>query len=335
MAARDVMAEWAQLYASQGWQVFPLHVPLSAGTKEGPQRATCSCGSSTCTSQGKHPRTAKGLHDATTDADTIAAWWERWPASNIGLRTGVVFDVLDLDGPMAAELLRRAVAHDATADVVGPTVGTGQGVHRYYRATGHTNRASLGATGSGIDWRGVGGYVVAPPSLHYSGRTYHWLDGADHTDKLPDAPDWLVHLVATRTPVADSVLGRQLRKVRPAQPTPPARVSVRTTTGTSPYGRAVLERAAGMMATATVGQRNITLNSAAMMVGHYVGGGEIVEADAIAVLVSGAVAMGLSCAQDDKHTEGWLTIVSGLSAGIATPQCAPTEPRHTAKGVQR
>ena len=60
----------------------------------------CSCGNHDCKKVGKHPRTAHGLTDASTDATIIRDWWERWPAANVGIATGPesgVF-VLDVDG---------------------------------------------------------------------------------------------------------------------------------------------------------------------------------------------------------------------------------------------
>jgi hypothetical protein len=67
-------------YSEKGWPVFPL-APRS-----------------------KHPLIpardgGRGLHDATTDAAVIQAWWEAHPTANVRLRTGVAFDVIDLDGP--------------------------------------------------------------------------------------------------------------------------------------------------------------------------------------------------------------------------------------------
>lgn len=338
MADRDAMSEWAQLYASEGWPVIPLHVPLTAGTKEGPDRATCSCGSSTCTSQGKHPRTDNGLDDASTDADTIAAWWERWPGANIGLRTGVAFDVLDLDGPEAVDLFDYATPDDVPADVLdGPLVITGNGAHYYLQPTGEGNRTNLAAAGSGIDWRGTGGYVVAPPSLHYSGTRYDWAsNGRDWTHKLPAVPDWLLHLVRTRRPVDSTVVGRARKRLQLDAPKQLQRVAVTASDATTPYGRAVLESTAGRLAAAVQGSRNATLNTCALVLGHYVAGGEIAERDAIGVLVTGAVSIGLACVEGDRRTEGWATIQSGLTAGMREPKRAPADrvASSTWKGVQ-
>jgi hypothetical protein len=85
---------------------------------------------------------------------------------------------------------------------------------------------------------------------------------------------------------------------------------------TTRYGRAVLEHAAGTMAATGEGHRNHTLNHMAMMVGHYVAGGEIAERDAMDVLLAGGVGMGLT----DKATAD--TVKSGMKAGQLTPQSA-------------
>ena len=76
--------------AKKGWPVFPLYHIV---------QGKCSCNRSECSSPGKHPRTAKGVLDATTDQKQITSWWEEWPEANIGVatgkRSGIV--VLDLD----------------------------------------------------------------------------------------------------------------------------------------------------------------------------------------------------------------------------------------------
>ena len=83
-------------YAARGCPVLPLHHPMSFGPREGPARATRSCRGDDCRSQGTHPRTLNGLKDASTDPAIVAAWWQRWPRANVGVLTGVLFDVLDI-----------------------------------------------------------------------------------------------------------------------------------------------------------------------------------------------------------------------------------------------
>jgi hypothetical protein len=76
-------------YASQGVPVFPFaprsKFPLISAANDG-----------------------HGLHDATTDAARIQAWWMAHPTANIGLRTGVAFDVIDLDSEAAVDALEVA-----------------------------------------------------------------------------------------------------------------------------------------------------------------------------------------------------------------------------------
>src|SRR3954468_24768513 len=76
-------------YVSRGWGVFHCHTPTLDG---------CSCGRPACPSPGKHPRTRNGVHDATTDRATVAAWWRRWPQANVGVATG------DPSGPVVIDI---------------------------------------------------------------------------------------------------------------------------------------------------------------------------------------------------------------------------------------
>lgn len=316
----ELMMSWALHYAALGWPVFPLTTPVTFGPKEAEgdtPAATCSCGRSGCTNQGKHPRTSNGLSDATTDAQVIRAWWERWPDANIGLRTGVTFDVLDLDGWTALDVLDLAAPAGA-ATLTGPAVLTGKGVHYYQQPTGLGNRSGLVATGSGIDWRGTGGYVVAPPSLHMTGSWYDWAPGADWTTALPAVPDWLRHLVEHRRPApgTKAAVARQLLKLDAPKQAAMSTVG-RLSDATSAYGRRVLEHAAGEVRAAAEGARNATLNTSALVVGHYVAGGEIARSDAEAALTDAALAAGLGA------TEVQATVQSGLTAGMVDPKSAP------------
>ncbi|MGB9905207.1 MAG: bifunctional DNA primase/polymerase, partial [Desulfotomaculales bacterium] len=129
--------------------------------------------------------------------EEIREWWDRWPDANIGLVTGAVSGliVLDLDGPEAVELTKR--------QGVPPTVvaSTGKGWHVYFAHPGHNvkNAASLGGV-KGLDVRADGGYVVAPPSVHPSGRIYRWAKGRSPDDLLlAPCPEWLLELLMNRT----------------------------------------------------------------------------------------------------------------------------------------
>lgn len=134
---------------------------------------------------GKIPLTRHGFMDATTDPAAIRAWWRDRPAANIGAPTGIVFDVVDLDG---------AEGEASVADVPawsGPQARTGGGGrHLFVQPTGEVNRAHMLPK---VDFRGHGGYVLLPPSLHASGRRYEWLVPLDVG--LPAAPDWLLDVL--------------------------------------------------------------------------------------------------------------------------------------------
>jgi hypothetical protein len=112
-----------------------------------------------------------GLHDATTDLDVIRAWWTANPRANIGLRTGLSFDVIDLDDEAAVDALEQA--RGGREPMQGPVVQTGHGFHWYAKPTGVGNCAGVLP---GVDFRGRSGYVLAPPSVHPQGHRYLWIN---------------------------------------------------------------------------------------------------------------------------------------------------------------
>lgn len=163
-----------RLWRSQG--KGPLHSPTAHG---------CSCGRAECESPGKHPRTAHGLKDASRDPATICAWWRRWPDANIGILTGSESGilVLDVDGKQGEESLIELARHGCPLpDTL--TVRTGGGQHLCFLwPEGADVRNSQSKIAPGLDIRGQGGYVVAPPSLHACGRQYEVSESA-----IPSAP---------------------------------------------------------------------------------------------------------------------------------------------------
>lgn len=130
--------------------------------------------------QNKAPYTPHGCKDAKTDKTVIANWWKRWPDANIGLATGtasggiVVIDV-DIDenkGIYGDDSLREWEKDNGPLPDTWIAITGRGGSHYYYR----TDKKIKNATGvyPGIDIRGEGGYVVAPPSIHQNGTQYQW-----------------------------------------------------------------------------------------------------------------------------------------------------------------
>lgn len=116
-------------------------------------------------------RGSRGCKDASTNPAVVTAWWARSPSANIGLATGGLVDVIDIDGPVG-------VASWANMDELPPTLGTVStprpgGSHLYVASRpGRGNRAAIAP---GVDIRGLGGYVVAPPSWSDERQTrYRW-----------------------------------------------------------------------------------------------------------------------------------------------------------------
>ena len=187
----------ALAYAARGWPVFPAHTVNADGR--------CSCGNAGCRDAAKHPIAAlapRGLHDATTDQATLGRWWAAWPNANVAVRTGaeggvIVVDVDAANGGWESSD-RLEAGHGPWPDT--PTASTGGcGAHLYLRHPGGTVRNSVGRIAPGVDVRGDGGYVIAPPSQHRSGARYAWVAGFEpEAVLLADPPPWLLPWLVDR-----------------------------------------------------------------------------------------------------------------------------------------
>jgi Bifunctional DNA primase/polymerase, N-terminal/Primase C terminal 1 (PriCT-1) len=144
-----------------------------------------------CRPRGKEPATANGCNAATVDPCLIERWWRQEPDCNIGIATGARSHVfaLDVDGGDAETALRKL---EDEHGALPPTVEsiTARGRHLYFEWPGKPVRNSAGTVGPGLDIRGDGGYVLAPPSLHPSGRAYCW--SVDSAGAFAHAPEWLL-----------------------------------------------------------------------------------------------------------------------------------------------
>lgn len=117
----------------------------------------------------KRPATAHGFKDASADADQIRAWWKVNPLYNIGIPTGVRFDVFDADGPAGVIALGEYMDGGDFPPILGLAL-TPRGRHYFVPVAGMGNTTALLPQ---VDYRGQGGYVVVPPSKTPTG-TYWW-----------------------------------------------------------------------------------------------------------------------------------------------------------------
>lgn len=136
---REPQLQYAALqYAAWGWPVFP------------------------CVAGLKQPATKHGLKQASTDPEQIRDWWWRWPKANVAVPTGIAFDVIDID-PGGNTWWRHVNTPDGPLPDIHGRVSTPRvgGTHLYVAPTGMRNKIGLAP---GVDYRGLGGYVLMPPS---------------------------------------------------------------------------------------------------------------------------------------------------------------------------
>lgn len=142
--------------------------------------------------------------DEPPHVDQVDEWWTRWPAANLGIVTGRVSGVVvfDADGPEGLDSL-KALSPPATTWLSR----TGRGWHQWFQHPGVPigNRAGIRPH---LDVRGDGGYVVAPPSLHASGRRYEWLTPPDRASLAP-LPDHLLRLLTAPAPPPPAATGAE------------------------------------------------------------------------------------------------------------------------------
>lgn len=269
-------------WARRGIPVLPLHYP----DRDAP--GGCSCGHDACTSIGKHPiarLVPKGLTQATTDPDRVRDWWVQEPYANIGIRTGDVVDLLDIDtadGLTAFGNLVQRIGMPAHLGVAR-SGRDGAGMH-YYVAPGGMRALAGGKTApAGIDVKGRGGYAVVPPSMHASGRRYEWVDGRNYFDDgvLAGDLDW-----------PDFYRELEVRPHRP--PVAPRPTTELPADAADAYGRAVLRRAIGLVEASTAGNRWQTLAMEAVpLVARGIDGGCIDRDTGVRELCDAAAQVGL------------------------------------------
>jgi replicative DNA helicase len=170
-------------YARRGWRVIPIP----------PGR--------------KHPGIAAWQREGTTDEQRIRHWWTSAPEHGVGIVTGAesgiwVLDV-DVSGDKAGDdtLAELTDGYGALPDTYEVVTGSG-GRHIYFAwPEGQEIRNDAGRRlGPGLDVRGEGGQVLAPPTIHPNGQPY--AVEASAPDHVAPAPGWLLAKLADPEPSA-------------------------------------------------------------------------------------------------------------------------------------
>jgi hypothetical protein len=152
-----------------------------------------------CRFRAKKPAIEDNLMLAAVDEIIIRKWWGEQGQYNIGVATGPRSGVwvLDIDGHEGERTLRQLEEKHGT---LPPTVEsiTGDGRHLWWRwpAGAIIRNTQCRHDLPCLEWRGDGGYVLAPPSIHPSGRAYAW--SVDSASEFADAPQWLIDIVTKR-----------------------------------------------------------------------------------------------------------------------------------------
>lgn len=276
-------------YRSQGWIPLPLNWVRPDGA--------CSCQrGAECGNPGKHPRVRWKDMTGPGDENTVATWYRWWPRAGVGIKTGagsgiIVLDVDPRHGGDAALL-----ALEEERGPLPPTLRAltgGGGEHIYFAHPGGEIRNDAGSKlGPGLDVRGDGGQVAAPPTFHASGRRYTW---ANWPARPAEAPQWLVDAL------------------RPPPPTlrPTVVITGRRSRG---YGEGALARELERLGTAVNGERNYQLFRSAAALGELVGAGLLADWQAAQELLGAALSIGLG------EMESRATILSGLNKGARNPR---------------
>ena len=293
----------ALAYTQRNWPVFPCHHPTLT--------STCSCGNPDCTSIGKHPRIRGGFHAATLDPAAIGAWWTKWPQANIAIPTGRVSGllVIDIDPRHGGDRSfdRLIAAHGAMPATRAVRTPSG-GLHLYYQHPQQLTPNTAGRLGPGIDTRGDGGYIIAPPSRG-PGRVSYVLT---HPNPIAPAPTWLVE--RTQTQRNHETPGRTQEQTAEQQ------IGRRGVSG-GRWASQALEDETRRVATAPQGRRNDTLNRSAYNLGQLAAAGHLHPNDIRQRLSQAATTTGLALPEIQT------TLESGLAAGLRNPR-GPSQRRH-------
>jgi putative DNA primase/helicase len=297
----DIVLAAALHYAVHGWAVFPVLPDVKKSYK-------CAA------------RSAGRAWGMTRDPAKITADFTYRPNARIGITTGVDSGIVvvetdtvaghGVDG--AAALAQLESQHGALPDTLKAVSPSGS-IHRYFRhpGAGIKIKNSASAIGTGIDVRGDGGMVIAPPSVNPDGRRYSWIN----RNPIAAMPAWLVELTREKPRASPTISQRAVDEIRR-----PTNGSGSASAGDA-YGQAALEYEITALANTSPGSRNHALNRASFSLHQLVAGGELDAGEVVRQLIAAATANGL--VDDDGLPSVTATIESGRRAGMQHPRSRP------------
>lgn len=255
---------------------------------------------------GKTPLFSKaaggnGCKDAVSDPNQVRVWWTRYPHANIGLATGQGLTVIDIDEKAGRDGLRhwRELCKQLEINPQTMFARTPTGGYHLYYITHQPIPNSAGRLAEGVDVRGDGGYVVAPPSIRHIGA-YRW----GKIERMAELPDCLVNMLIRSASVPEHGCSATVN----------IKVSDR-------YVRAAIAGCLAEIRAARDGEKHYKLIRNAYKIGQIVGAGwaaltrEMAEAMLIAELDR------MDNVRSRKSAVK--TIQDGLAAGMANPRSAP------------
>jgi hypothetical protein len=279
-------------YAARGWKIFPAVV----SKKKSHKAAKYSNGE---------------RWGQTKDPEQIKKDFKQWPNAGIGLPTGAengIF-VVEADTPKGhnvdgiASLKALEAKHGKLPDTLMAMSPSGS-PHRYFKHPGGCKiKTSASEIAPGVDVKGDGGMVIAPPSTRSDGR-YRWLN------ELPiaEAPAaWLLLISTSKEEVSEKEASTEKDVYSLDQ-----QISYHGNRGES-YAAAALRNVADELRATPESGRNNKLNKCAFRMGTMIARDWIAREDVESELSDAAKETGLE--QDETSK----TIQSGITAGLTKP----------------
>jgi hypothetical protein len=180
----------AMANTAPGWELYPVY-PVD-------DQGVCTCSKrERCSDPGKHPATARGFNDASSDPDSIREMFSCRPGANVGLRAGrssgvIVLDIDLRNGGM--ETLERLRAEHGFLPGTRLHATGGRGFHYLLAYPEGAEWVSSMTLGPGVELKADGTRVVLPPSNHEKG-VYCVLSAAP----LAPVPAWVLELASKHT----------------------------------------------------------------------------------------------------------------------------------------